>query len=180
MERPVLRTERLTIRAITAEDWAAIGAIWEDFEASEFRVYDTPKCTEESDLRARIARWAEATASGNDHLFFAAEREGQVIGFCSFNAREEGHEVAYGFRRAAQRQGYASETLRALFEYLRTLGITKLTAGTAFRNLPSLALLRRLGFRLVGSERLSFRKDEEGSDLFFDGGIFELDLEKRK
>jgi len=56
--------------------------------------------------------------------------------------------------------GYARESHLALFEYLRTQGITKFTAGTAIGNTPSVALLKSLGFELTGTEQVSFYKDK--------------------
>ena len=64
----------------------------------------------------------------------------------------------------------------ALFDYVRSLGIKKLIAGTAVKNTPSVALLKSLGFELIETEKVSFYKDESGNDIVFDGGVFELDL----
>ena len=49
-----------------------------------------------------------------------------------------------------------------------------ITAGTAINNKPSVSLLKALGFKQVGTEKVSFYKDSEGNDIVFDGGIFEL------
>lgn len=40
-----------------------------------------------------------------------------------------------------------------LIEYLKGLGITRFTAGTALKNLPSVRLLKSLGFRQIGEDR---------------------------
>ena len=62
----------------------------------------------------------------------------------------------------------------ALFDYMRELGIKKLSAGTAMNNIPSVLLLKSLGFTLVETEKVSFYKDVNGNDIVFDGGVFEL------
>ena len=54
------------------------------------------------------------------------------------------------------------------------MGITKFTAGTAINNIPSVSLLKSLGFTLVGTEKVSFYKDVQGNDIVFEGGIFKL------
>ena len=64
----------------------------------------------------------------------------------------------------------------ALFDYLRTLGITKFSAGTGLNNIPSVKLLTSLGFMLVEQEKVSFYKDADGNDIVFDGGVFEYAL----
>lgn len=47
---------------------------------------------------------------------------------------------------------------------MRELGIKRLTAGTAINNTPSVSLY----------------KDADGNDIVFDGGVFEVNLEKTK
>jgi len=37
-------------------------------------------------------------------------------------------------------------------------------------------LLHAVGFRQTGTEKVSFYKDEEGNAIYFDGGIYELDM----
>ncbi|MBR5872461.1 MAG: GNAT family N-acetyltransferase, partial [Oscillospiraceae bacterium] len=70
----------------------------------------------------------------------------------------------------------AKESLKALIEYLPEIGITKLTAGTAINNLPSVSLLKSLGFILKETENVSFYKDKRGNDVVFEGGNFELNI----
>ena len=43
-------------------------------------------------------------------------------------------------------------------------------------NLPSVGLLNSVGFQLVGTERISFHKDSEGNDIYFEGGNFVKEL----
>ena len=52
----LLKTERLTIRHIVADDWKSIRDIWIDFNASEYAQYDTPHITEDVDVQSRIAK----------------------------------------------------------------------------------------------------------------------------
>lgn len=40
-----IKTERLTIRRIVADDWKSIKEIWVDFNASVFSQYDKPHIT---------------------------------------------------------------------------------------------------------------------------------------
>ena len=59
---------------------------------------------------------------------------------------------------------------------MKAIGAKKLLAGTAIKNLPSVGLLNSLGFELTGTERISFHKDNEGNDIYFEGGNFEKKL----
>lgn len=173
----VLKTERLTIRKIVEEDWESIREIWVDFNRSSFSRYDRPHQTHDEDVRPRIARWAAANR-GTEHMFLAICLDDTVIGYSAFHIREDGCEVGYCFHSAYHGKGYAKESHLALIGYLRTLGVTKLTAGTAIENTPSAALLRSLGFQLVRTERVSFYQDAQGKDIVFEGGIFEFNTDR--
>ena len=168
----LLKTERLTIRHIVSDDWKNIRDIWVDFNASEYAQYDTLHITEDANVQARIAKWAAAN-SGTEHMFFAICLDETVIGYVAFNIRDIGYEIGYCFHSAYHGKGYAKESMLALFDYLRTLGITNFSAGTAINNTPSVKLLSSLGFKLVEQEKVSFYKDADGNDIVFDGGIFE-------
>lgn len=171
-----MKTERLLIRPIDEDDWTSIQAIWEDFNKSEYVIYDNTKNTDSDDVRNRIAKWANATRSGNEHIFFVSCIGKKVIGFTSLNIRTDGYEIGYGFLDEYQGKGYAKESLVAISEYMKAIGAKKLLAGTAIKNLPSVGLLKSLGFELTGTERISFHKDNEGNDIYFEGGNFEKKL----
>lgn len=168
----LLKTDRLTIRHIVADDWKSIKTIWMDFHADAFSQYDKPHNTDDEDVRARIAKWV--ANSGREHLFFAVCLGDTVIGYSVFHIRGDSYEIGYCFHSAYHGKGYAKESLMALFDYLGTLGITKFTAGTAIKNTPSVSLLQSLGFKLIGTEDVSFYQDAQGNDIVFEGGIFEL------
>ena len=170
----LLKTERLNIRHVVADDWKRIRDIWVDFNSSEYAKYDTLHITEDANVQARIAKWAAAN-SGTEHMFFAICLDKTVIGYVAFNIRDIGYEIGYCFHSAYHGKGYAKESMLALFDYLQTLGITNFSAGTAINNTPSVKLLTSLGFKLVAKEKVSFYKDAEGNNIVFDGGIFEME-----
>lgn len=175
VDMDILKTERFTIRHIVADDWKSIKEIWVDFNASAFSQYDKPHITDDEDIQPRIANWAAAN-SGTEHMFFAICLGDTVIGYRAFNIRENEYEIGYCFHSAYRGKAYAKESHMALFDYMRGLGITRLTAGTALNNEPSVALLKALGFTLVETEKVSFYKDDDGKDIVFDGGAFVLVL----
>jgi len=171
----MLKTKRLFIRPVATDDWRSMKAIWEDFNASPFSRYDQPHPADDEDVQKRIERWAKATG-GKEHMFFAVCLASAVIGYVAFNIRQEGYEIGYCFHSAYHKKGYAKESMLALFDYMRSLGVKKLSAGTALKNTPSVSLLKSLGFDLVETEKVSFYKDDLGNDIVFEGGVFELNL----
>lgn len=170
-----LQTKRLAVRRVAADDWESIQSIWADFNQSPMHIYDTPHDTEDASVQRRIQKWA-AFHESTEHMFFAVCLESAVIGYVAFNIRENGHEIGYCFHSAYHGKGYAKESMLALFDYARSLGVKRLTAGTAVKNTPSVALLKSLGFELIETEKVSFYKDDSGNDIVFDGGVFELSL----
>ena len=173
----LLKTERLTVRRVAADDWKSIRDIWVDFNSSNYSQYDTPHNTEDANVQARIAKWASFSGS-TEHMFFAICLGETVIGYVAFNIREGRHEIGYCFHSAYHGKGYTRESMLSLFDYLRTLGITTFSAGTGLDNKPSVKLLTALGFKLIAQEKVSFYKDADGNDIVFDGGVFELNLDK--
>ncbi len=168
-----LKTERLIIRKIVFDDWISIKRIWDDFRISEYAQYDIPHKSEEEDIKKQISKWENAN-NGEKHLFFAICLEEEVIGYIDFHSTPDGYDSGYCFDSAYHGKGYAKESYKALIEYLAEKGIKRLTAGTAINNIPSVRLLKSLGFKQVGEEKVSFYKDEYGNDIYFDGGLFEL------
>ena len=170
-----IKTERLIIRRVCENDRESIKEIWKDFNSSEFSKYDRPHSTKDDEVAERISRWAK-TAEGTEHMFFAVCLGKTVIGYIAFNKRENGYETGYCFHSAFHGKGFAKESFSALFGYLSSLEIKKITAGTAIENKPSVALLKSLGFELIGTEKVSFYKDSAGNDIVFEGGKFELNM----
>lgn len=171
-----ITTERLLIRPIQATDWPAVHDIWAALAPLPMAQYDKPFNLDADNVRARITRWAAATAAGTEHMFFVACLDGSVIGYIAFNARGNGHEIGYSFHPAYHGKGYAKEALAAILAHLRERGFIRFSAGTALNNTPSVRLLTGLGFRLTGTEQVSFYKDANGQDIVFEGGIFELNF----
>ena len=172
----MLTTERLSIRLIEEKDWVDIKEIWDDFNKSDLVIYDNFKDTDPDKLKPRIAKWAEVSREGRDHMFFAVCEKEEMIGFFSFNAHEKGYDTGYGFKASCQKKGYARESFLGLIDYMKSLKVSVLYAGTALNNKSSVSLLNSVGFKLVGTEEVSFFKDENGKDIIFEGGNFELNL----
>ncbi|MBQ9827296.1 MAG: GNAT family N-acetyltransferase [Lachnospiraceae bacterium] len=169
----MIKTERLSLRLIQAGDWKAIQKIWADQAASGYAGFDKPNDLDDAAVSERIAMWA-SFAGGAEHIFYAVCLEETVIGYVAFNRRPEGYEIGYCFHSDHHGRGYAKESISVLLDLMKEKGVPVITAGTALGNIPSVRLLLSLGFKQAGTEKLSFYKDEDGRDIIFEGGIFEL------
>ena len=172
-----ITTERLTVRRIDTEDWGKIKEIWDDQKRSEYARFDKPNDTNPDIVRKRIEKWA-FYANSMEHMFFAICLDDRVIGYIALNRRENGYETGYCFHSEYHGKGYAKESMIALIHAIHDIQPNAvITAGTAVENIPSVKLLKSLGFRQIGIERVSFYKDSNGEPIWFDGGIFELKVQ---
>jgi [ribosomal protein S5]-alanine N-acetyltransferase len=125
-------------------------------------------------LRFRIADLEiDASAQpwlGRAIVLTGADGSRYAIGTAGFHSPpDEGGRVEIGYRvwPEHRRQGVASEVVRALFDWAaREHGVTRFRASISPGNVPSLAIIGRLGFHQVGAQI----DDIDGEEL-----VFELD-----
>ena len=173
----MIKTDRLSIRRVCADDWIAIQDIWTDAAKSIYAQYDKPNDLDDQSVSYRIAKWA-SFADSDEHIFLAVCLQDVVIGYVAFNKRENGYEIGYCFHSNYHGKGYARESISSILDVMKDKGAVTIAAGTALNNTPSVRLLASLGFRQTGTEIVSFYKDAEGNDIKFEGGNYELLLRK--
>ena len=150
MPDPVLHTERLTLRPLTAERAAALlGArhavptTGEGFPTAE----GFPTVDDAQVLRGMVASGADA------HGSFVVEQHGLPVGTAGAAgglSPDGDQEIGYGLVPGARRQGLGTEAVGALCAYLESRpGVRRLTAEVLPGNTASLRLLRRLDFTEV-------------------------------
>ena len=171
----VIKTARLIIRRVRADDWKAIQEVWEDEAKSRYAQYDRPNDLDDQAVCGRITMWS-FFANGDEHIFYAVCLKERVIGYVSLNRTEGGYEIGYCFHSYFHGKGYAKESISGILEDLKSRGMSgiRITAGTALENTPSVRLLLSLGFNQAGTEKVSFYKDDDGNNIIFDGGVYEL------
>lgn len=84
-----------------------------------------------------------------------ARAQEEVIGHCGFHGPPEvigRAEIGYTVFRPFRGKGFAKEAARALVEWALTNGETKVYASVSPDNAPSLAVVRSLGFKQVGTQ----------------------------
>lgn len=94
----------------------------------------------------------------------------RIIGSAGFHAPPDADgrvEIGYRVRPEHRRRGVATEVVRALFDWAaREHGVTRFRASIAPDNVPSRAIVARLGFRQVGVQI---------DDIDGEEHVFELD-----
>jgi len=150
-----LRTQRLTLRPFRESDLPAFAAYRSDPDVARYQSWTAPY----SPARA-AAFWDEMqhAQAGKPGTWFqlAVERQAQagIIGDCVFQVLAEDDRqalIGFTFSREFQRQGYASEAVRRLLEYLfDDLRLHRVSAICDVENGPSYRLLERVGMRREG------------------------------
>lgn len=78
------------------------------------------------------------------------------------------YDIGYCIHRSRWRQGYGSEAISLILEWLKAQDAEKVTAEAAVDNTPSNTLLRKFGFEI--EKRTQFKKYH--MDVHFDSYIY--------
>ena len=151
-----IRTERLVLRSLRASDAERVYAYRTDPEVARYQSWETLSLDE---VRAFIAGEGalDCEQPGWHQLAIAERSTDRLVGDVGVHILEsDPRQVELGFTLApdAQGQGYATEAVRAIVDHLFVArGKHRVIASTDPRNERSIALLRRLGFRLEAHHR---------------------------
>jgi RimJ/RimL family protein N-acetyltransferase len=169
---PPIKTTRLSLRWISADDVEAFYAIYSDPEV--MRYWSTPPLPDlaaagrliddihEKFKRRELLKWG--IALGTDDTLI-----GSVTLFHpDFTHRRV--ELGYALGRAHWGKGYMQETLKAVLTYaFEVLNFHRIEADVDPRNTASVRTLERLGFRREGYLRERWQVNGEIQDAFFYG-----------
>lgn len=152
-EQLTLRTRRLLLRPLRADDAPVLFAIHSD--PLVMRYWSTPPWPSIEPAHAMIERDSVAMSSG-EYLRLGVERHGdaQLIGQCTlfdWDRQNRRAEIGYGMAAHAWGRGFMHEALCALVEFgFATLELNRIEADIDPRNAASARSLERLGFRREG------------------------------
>ena len=135
------------MRDLTPDDWPEVSRIYAEGIATGNATFETKAPT-----------WQECDAAHLPAHRLVAEREGRVVGWialspvssrCSYAGVAE---ISAYVGAEARGQGAGGELLAAAIQSSERGGIWTLQTGVFPENAPSLALLRRFGFRELGTQ----------------------------
>ena len=164
---PTLRTERLTLRALTEADVADVFAVFAD--PMVLRYWDGPLMTTHRDAmqyiervhyafrRRELLQWGIVDTAAN-----------AVVGTCTLTHLSMAHEraeIGFALKQKRWGQGLGSEAVVALINFaFHDLGLHRIEADVDPRNDRSLRLLERIGFRREGHMRERYYMNGERQD----------------
>lgn len=167
MSRPHLRTKRLELRPLQADDSDLLVELDGDPDVMEFL---TGRATEAQEV---IEVWMpRRTEPAHDALglgYWSAFEEGDFVGwFCLTpdDGASGAAELGYRLRRRAWGRGLATEGARRVLEHgFGTVGLETIRAETMAVNARSRAVLERLGMRHVGTDVRDWEEPLPGAEL---------------
>jgi len=170
-----IRTERLVIRPMRADDARALWERRNDPRVSEYQNWTAPYPRADADRivseileeERRRADTPAETLEGEFLWAVALPETDESIGdlYAEFSWKGRSVEVGYTFHPDHWGNGYAVEAVQSLVEHLfETIGVTRVFATLHPDNRPSAQVLERVGMRFEGHTRSSFWDGDEVSD----------------
>jgi len=168
-----ITTERLVVRPFAKADLDDLTLLIRDKMKSEYAYSDTQWPTDDASMEKILEYYIGDKPFGWCAVELKAT--GRVIGFVCAGADDETTRgLGYTIRSDHRNKGYAYEACRALMAHcVESLGARRFVSGTADANVPSVKLLRKLGFEKVESMEASFAKDADGTPITFAAGKYE-------
>ena len=168
----ILKTERLNLRPLEAEDAAAIHLMMSDAEVMAFwdsEVIDDPALT--LDIVER--HLDEAGRDEARYWTMQLAADGGFLGLCDLSEIDRRHsraDVGFMIARRYWGGGYTFEAMHAVIGHAaQGLRLKRLQARTHLGNVRSMRLLDRLGFKREGLLRGYVERDGERRDCVLFG-----------
>jgi L-amino acid N-acyltransferase YncA len=150
------------LRDLRPEDWPEVARIFEEGIRTGNATFET-----------EVPSWEAWDSAHLPEHRFVAKREGRVVGWIALvpvSAREcyaGVAEVSAYVGEGARGEGLGRELLARLIESSERGGIWTLETGVFPENEPSLALLQRFGFRILGTRERIGRMHGMWRDVVF-------------
>lgn len=163
-----LRTERLLLRPMRADDAEPIAARRSDPEVARYQNWTTPYPLERAQAMVADIVAMDGPEDGEWWMLTIADPDDStVLGDLAVHLTWQGRtaEIGYSLARDAWGKGYAVEAATELVRYLfDDVGVTRVEAMLHPDNPASAMVLERLGMRFEGHTRSSFWLGDDNSD----------------
>ena len=166
-----IETDRLFLRGFEKTDARFAISIWNDPEMGEYLPDPSMERIDEEYLKS-----IEILGEDEECCYLISESKDthERIGTCSFIPSADGkkYDIAYCVHKKYWRNGYATEMAKGMIDYAGKHGANTITVDVNKENQASNAIVRKLGFEVVGER--AYRK--RGTDLTFADYRYELKL----
>lgn len=166
--------KRIAIRSYQKSDLEFVSGMWFDKENGKY--LSDP---EKEYIDEKFQRAVDEMVDSPLGYYFVTEKldTGELVGSCCAfpdNDNEDNpfFDIGYCVHKSFWRQGYGSEIVKLLLEWIKSEGGVMVTAEVAKENKASCEMLKKLGFEIVRES--SFKKYNMG--ICFDSFIFGKEL----
>lgn len=147
----IFETNRLCVRKLRIEDFGAFHEMQSNANVMQY-VRGTPMTLEENkeELPKLIDFYSK---SHNDFWIYAIERkeDATFLGTVALvKDDEDNDEIGYRFLEEYWGFGYGFEIAEGLINYCKKIGLHKIIACVAIKNIASTKIIEKLGFEFVG------------------------------
>lgn len=164
--------KRICLRNYTESDLTFLTDMWFDEENGAYMSDPTREYVDEAFQKA-LDTLGESPY-GYYLVIELADSKEPIGSACIFpDQQEKVYDIGYCIHKSRWRQGYGSEAIALLFEWLKARGAKKVTAEVAVDNLPSRMLLHKFGFAV--EKEASFQK--YNMDVRFDSYLYAKSIE---
>lgn len=149
-----IRTPRLTIRHLTADDVSDFHAYRSNPEVTKYQSFDVMTKTQaESFIAANAPKFFGKPGEWVQYAIEESETK-KFIGDCAIKLNQDDPKTAsvgITLSHLAQKQGYGREILKAILTFLfDENGVRRIVETTDAENIASINLMKSLGFRQEG------------------------------
>jgi RimJ/RimL family protein N-acetyltransferase len=165
-------TERLVLRDLRPADAELMFGYHSDPTVSLYQSWEPKSVEELHSFIARLATMKPGTPSDWYQIGIALRSTGELLGDCGLHvpaADPAAAEIGITLAPTFQNHGYATEAMRGVIEYLfATMCKHRVFCSVDSRNLRSMALMQRVGFRQEShSIKSLWFKGEWADDVIF-------------
>lgn len=164
-------TKRLKIRNYKRTDLDFIISIWNDPEMGKYMPDPSIENMDEA-----YRKGYETLEDDEECCYLISESlvTGERMGTCSFVVSEDGstYDLGYCMHMNFWRKGYATEMVQGIIENVKARGAKTITAPVNKKNAASNAIMRKLGFNIVGESK--FKK--MGTDMIMETYLYSFEL----
>lgn len=175
MRVETIETQRLFLREFQKEDAAFAISIWNNPEMGEYLPDEAMDEIDEAYLKE-----IEKLPEDEICCYMIAEFKDthERVGTCSFIPDKDGkvYDIAYCVHKKYWRNGYATEMVKGMLDYAKRHSADKVTVRVNKYNGTSNAIVKKLGFQVIGEK--SYKK--RGTELEYSDYLYELNLMKEE
>lgn len=152
-----LKTNRLVLREFDELDWQAVHEYASDLKVVRYMTWGPNTKKESQGFIQRVILRQQEKPRRNYEFAVVLKAEDRLIGGCGINISNPGDQggwIGYCFNRHFWREGYATETARALLSFgFDRLKLHRIFATCDTKNIASAGVLDKIGMQREGHLR---------------------------